>query len=219
MNEVKSSGITPDALQEQLRAQRDLFNEDHSTRLHRAISWWRAALEQEVNPDLQFITAWISLNACCLTSENLMSETDFLPLLQRIVALDKEQAIYNMLWHEYSNTIKALIKNPYVYAPFWAAQRGECDDWKNQFDRSSVEALNYLSRKRIPELLNITVDRLNVLRSQVLCGGATYQSRINREQVETGAQLLMTLLPVMLNIMLVNPDEPWGELAYPIVVG
>jgi hypothetical protein len=122
-----------------------------------------------------------------------------------------------MLWHEYSGPVKALIKNPYVYAPFWAAQRGQCDDWKIQFERSSVEALNYLSRKRIAELLSLTLDRLNVLHNQVLCGGATYQSRVNREQVETGVQLLMSLLPVMLEIMLVNPDEEWGELAYPIV--
>ena len=38
--------MTPDELHERLRAQRDLFNEEHSTRLHRAISWWRAAQEQ-----------------------------------------------------------------------------------------------------------------------------------------------------------------------------
>jgi hypothetical protein len=217
MNTELTTGITPESLQNRLRDQRDLFHEEHSTRLHRAISWWRAALEQDGNPDLQFITAWVSLNACCLTSENLSEEMDFLPLIQRVVALDKEQAIYNMLWHEYSGPVKALIKNPYVYAPFWAAQRGQCDDWKTQFERSSVEALNYLSRKRIAELLSLTLDRLNVLHNQVLCGGATYQSRVNREQVETGVQLLMSLLPVMLEIMLVNPDEEWGELAYPIV--
>ena len=56
-----------------------------------------------------------------------------------------------------------------------------------------------------------------MLQDQVLGGGATFASQVNREQVETGAALLLSLLPVFLDIMLHNPDEDWGELAYPVV--
>mgnify|MGYP001204438368 CR=1 FL=1 len=225
--------MTPDDLHQRLREQRDLFNEAHSTRLHRAISWWRAAKEQDGNADLQFITAWIALSACSVTDESQAGEDGLLRLIERLVALDKEQAIYNMLWHQYSGPVKALLKNQFVYGPFWDAQRlnsggreyregkehrqGSVSDWKVRFERSSVEALNCLSRKKVPELLAITLERLGVLKAQVIGGGATFNSRVNREQVETGAGLLMTLLPVVLNIMLEHPHDDWGELAFPVV--
>jgi hypothetical protein len=215
--------MTPDELHERLREQRDLFNEEHSTRLHRAISWWRAAQDQQGNADLQFITAWISLSACCLTDESQPGNSSFLTLIEQLVSLDKEQAIYEMLWHQYSGSVKALIKNQFVYGPFWEAQRlaavnpATQSDWKERFERSSVEALNCLSRKKVPELLALTLERLSVLQKQVIGGGATFNSRVNREQVETGSSLLMTLLPVVLNIMLEHPHEDWGTLAFPVV--
>lgn len=208
--------LTPDLLQERLRAQRDLFNQDHSTRLHRANSWWRAAQQQGNDPDLCFISAWISLTACSVTGESA-TESDLLPLLRRLVELDRDERIYDLLWHTYSATVRALIKNPYVYAPFWEAQRGIRDDWRQAFERSSVDALNCLSRRNVAELLAITLERLSVLRAQVIGGGATYGSSVNREQVTTGGALLMSLLPVVLDIMLNHPHEEWGVLAYPVV--
>lgn len=208
--------LTPDLLHERLRAQRDLFNEEHSTRLHRAISWWRVAQQQSDDPDMCFISAWISLMACSVSAETA-GDDDALPLLRRLVELDQSERIYDLLWHTYSGPVRALIKNPYVYAPFWAAQRGECDDWRLLFERSSVEALNCLSRRKVAELLAITLERLSVLRAQVLGGGATYGSSVNREQVTVGGALLLSLLPVVLDIMLNHPHEPWGPLAYPVV--
>lgn len=61
------------------------------------------------------------------------------------------------------------------------------------------------------------LDRLQVLHNQVVGGGATYRSKINRQQVEDGAALMMTLLPIMIDIMLDAADHDWGELAYPVV--
>ena len=66
-------------------------------------------------------------------------------------------------------------------------------------------------------MLALTLERLSVLQEQVIGGGATFNSRVNREQVETGSSLLMTLLPVVLNIMLEHPHEDWGTLAFPVV--
>lgn len=208
--------ITPEGLKEQLRAQRDLFSEAHATRLHRAISWWRAALLQEDHTDLQFITAWISLNACALNADTTNRNASFLPLMQQLVRLDEDSCLYELLWNTYSGPVKSLIKNPYVYGPFWEAQR-HGGEWKPSFERDSVDALNCLSRKKVAELLSITLDRLGVLQDQVLGGGATCGSQVNREQVETAVSLLLSLLPVILRLMLEHPDEDWGELAYPVV--
>lgn len=212
-------------LKQQLRSQRDLFNQDHNTRLHRALSWLKAAGEQVEagNEDQAFINLWISFSACFYVE----GQTPVHGFLQQLVDMDKEKAIYDCLWHEYSGPVKALIKNPYVFDPFWQYQRSQVEQksgdenaenqWRAEFDQSSIEALNCLSREKVPELLAIVLDRLYVLRNQVLQGGATYQSSVNREQVQDGVKLLSSLMPIIIRIMLNANDKDWGELAYPVV--
>ncbi len=211
-------------LKQLLKQVTDQIGTLHSTRLHRSLSWMKAAAEQleDENDDLAFVNLWISFSACFYIEGRSIA-----PFITKLVELDREQKIYDCLWHEYSGSVKALIKNPYVYDGFWQAQRlmpNECQDsdeieqaWRSQFDQSSVEALNNLSRKKVPELFSIVLDRLYVLRNQVLQGGATYQSRINREQVRDGVAILACLMPIIVEIMLSAGQEDWGELAYPVI--
>ncbi|WP_231473323.1 hypothetical protein [Thalassolituus oleivorans] len=212
--------LSPDVLKQRLREQRDLFNQSHSTRLHRAISWWQAALDHSADDDMRFIAAWISFSACVVTDRNNLSlaeQSAFNDFIARLVALDSDERIYDCLWHQYSGSVKALIKNPYVFAPFWQSQRSGDEHWKSLFDQSSVAALNALSRRKVPELLAIVLDRLCVLHQQVVNGGATYKSQVNRDQVIDGGNLLLTLMPIIIAIMLDAADQEWGELAYPVV--
>ena len=93
------------------------------------------------------------------------------------------------------------------------------DSWRPIFEQSSVEALNFLSRKKVAPLFSIVLDRLLVLRNQVLQGGATYQSRVNRGQVSDGVNLLASIMPIIISIMLDRSDQEWGEVAYPVISG
>lgn len=208
-------------LKQQLDQQRDLFNQQHSTRLHRALSWLKAADEQVANDDLRFITLWISFSACFAVStgadESLQDEERFKLFITKLVDQDKQKKIYESLWHQYSGPVKALIKNPYVFLPFWQAQRSnDKESWQMDFDRSSVAALNALSRQQVPELLCIVLDRLYVLRDQLMQGGATWQGKVNREQVTDGVELLACLVPIIIEIMLNADDQSWGDIAYPV---
>ena len=211
-------------LKQILRAHRDDFTQVHSTRLHRSLSWLKAADEQlqAGNVDQGFINLWISFSACFY----IEGEESIAPFIEKLVALDDQQRIYACLWNEYSGSVKALIKNPYVFAEFWQAQRlkGEqkaagdkVDAWRAGFDQSSVEALNCLSRKKVAPLFSIVLDRLYVLRNQVLQGGATYQSQVNREQVGDGVVLLSNIMPIIISIMLNSSEEDWGDIAYPVI--
>ena len=66
-------------------------------------------------------------------------------------------------------------------------------------------------------ILLVVFDRLYVLRNQLVHGGATWNSSINRAQVKDGAAVLGWLLPVFIDIMLENPDQDWGKPFYPVV--
>jgi hypothetical protein len=210
-------------LKQDLRARRDDFTQVHSTRLHRSLSWLKASSEQlqTNNLDQAFINLWISFSACFY----IEGEESIASFIEKLVALDDEHRIYTCLWNEYSGSVKALIKNPYVFAEFWQAQRlkneQEEDDivsaWRISFDQSSVEALNCLSRKKVAPLFSIVLDRLYVLRNQVLQGGATYQSQVNREQVGDGVVLLASIMPIIISIMLNSSEEDWGDIAYPVI--
>jgi len=218
-------------LKPQLEAKLEELSPENATRLHRALSWLHCAEQQRSNADMQFVSLWIAFKACYslgddhATDESLNEREVFKQFIQKLVGHDKFQKIHHCLWVEFSGSIKALIRNPYVFHPFWQAQRQKQKgqggvseiDWKQAFDQSSVDALNYMSRQKIPELLAIVLDRLYELRNQIIDGGATYRSSVNREQVEDGAGLLMTLMPIVIEIMLLNSDEEWGEIYYPVV--
>ncbi|EAT11576.1 hypothetical protein HF888_12355 [Bermanella marisrubri] len=212
-----------ETLKSSLKEKRGELSETHATRLHRAISWLKCAEEQSENPDLQLISLWIAFNACYAVdeggSESLAEQFAFQRFVSKLVRHDQSQAIYACLWQTYSGPVKALIKNPYVYHGFWLAKRRDIEDesWSEQFDRSSVEALNFLSRQNVEGLLGIVLDRLFVLRNQVIHGGATYQSQINRTQVSDGVKLLGALVPTVLEIMLDTPEEDWGDIYYPVI--
>jgi len=59
--------------------------------------------------------------------------------------------------------------------------------------------------------------RLYQMRNQLIRGGATYKSSVNRDQIIDSANLLSRLIPLIIEIMLDHPDEAWGEIYYPVV--
>lgn len=214
-------------LHEQLRAIRNSLPKPHAVRLHRAVSWLACAEAQQENPDLQFISLWIAFNACYSVDEErpqCLGERDvFQRFTHKLVKHDAESKIHNCLIKTYTGPVRTLISNQYVFAPFWEAQRlisksqPDTTDWKSRFDKSSKTAMTFLMEKKIPELLGVVLDRLYVLRNQLMHGGATWNSNVNRQQVKDGCSIMMTLMPAIIETMMAAKDEDWGEIFYPVV--
>ena len=77
--------------------------------------------------------------------------------------------------------------------------------------------MQFLMEGRTDAVLSIVFDRLYVLRNQLVHGGATWNSGVNREQVRDGARILMALIPAIIERMLDHPELDLGEIAYPVV--
>jgi hypothetical protein len=59
--------------------------------------------------------------------------------------------------------------------------------------------------------------RDHVLRNQLVHGGATWNGSVNRAQVKDGANIMMSFVPVIIELMLLHPEEDFGEILYPVV--
>lgn len=202
------------------RAERDKYPEHLSLRVHRALSWLNRA-EQCEDDDGRFIFLWISFNAAYAneTGEIRIPEgrrvSDF---LKRLVDMDSQQQLANIVWHNYSNTIRLLLDNPYVFQPYWDNQNGLPDsgDWQLQFDAARRASHNALANRDTSTVLNIIFNRLYTLRNQLIHGGATFDSSVNRKQLNDGASLLGDVVPVIIGIMMDNAQQHWGEACYPV---
>ena len=66
-------------------------------------------------------------------------------------------------------------------------------------------------------MLAIILARLYTLRNQLMHGGATWRSSVNRDQIRDGTEILADLVPRVIHLLIVNPDEDWGDPCYPVV--
>ena len=204
------------------RAHREGFSTALSLRTHRALSWLDRA-EQEADPDSKFIFLWISFNAAyaneILDRRGFSEKRLLLQFLNRLVDLDGGRLLYRAIWDQFPKSIRLLINNRYVFQPFWDYQNRLIseDEWRQMFERSTSAAIRALGRMNTKKVVAIVFDRLYVLRNQIVHGGSTWSSAVNRSQVEDGAQILGLVVPIIIHLMMGNPNQLWGDPCYPVV--
>lgn len=198
-----------------------LTPESTNVRLYRAVSWLICASEQSKQPDLAFISHWIAFNALYAADVDPVSPTAererFRIFIRKLVSHDEHNRIYSILWEKFSGSLRVLIENKYLFKTFWDHQRGLTSGWEQSFQRANEAAMHHLNDRRVSEFLEIVLDRLYILRNQLVHGGSTFRSSVNRESVKTGHRVLELLIPAFVDIMMKNPGEDWGEIHFPVV--
>ncbi|MDB4493250.1 HEPN domain-containing protein [Pseudomonadales bacterium] len=207
-----------ESLKVELRESREAMTSDHAVRLHRALSWLLAAEKYSASDDdISFVNLWISFNACYAIGNKDDRERDrFTDFTKKIVLLDKEEAIYQCIWNNYSSFVRLLINNHYVFGPFWHSQKAGNSDWEKKFSHSKKIATHSLANSNVPVLLSIILDRLYILRNQLIHGGSTHNSKVNRDQVINGKKMLLELMPIFIKLMMMSEDD-WGEVEFPVI--
>jgi len=208
-------------LKTHLKAAMERHDEHSRIRLHRALSWLARAEREAEDPDARFIFLWIAFNAAYARQfGNETPEREQLGrFLAELVRFDTGERLKAAVFGQFSGPIRVLIDNPYVFQPFWNALRDHdsSDAWKIQFEAAKRAALAAVMAGRTEQVLGIVFDRLYVLRNQLVHGGATWNSQVNRGQIRDGAQLMGTLLPIVLQILIEHPELEIGEILYPVV--
>ena len=210
------------ALKEKQRALREGFPESLGLRIHRALSWLNRA-ELSDDDDSQFIFYWIAFNAAYAGDVGEISlageRTAFQDYFSKIIAVDRSNQIYAAIWDTFSGPIRVLLQNQFVFQPFWNFhnQVPGCEDWEERFSKSQSRVRSALRDQDTQLVLSIVFDRLYVLRNQLVHGGATWNSSVNRKQVQDGRRIIGTLVPIFVDLMMDNPDIPWPAPHYPVV--
>ncbi|GAB4385861.1 hypothetical protein [Albidovulum sp.] len=206
------------------RAIRGGFPENMGLRVHRAISWIGRAESCGEDHDARFLFLWIAFNAAYASEEQFQlaapsERAAFADFFERLVRLDGEARIYRALWQKFHGPVRLLMQNRYVFHPFWQHHNGIAGhaDWEARFTAAARSFAAAFQQGDCARVLSFVFDRLYVLRNQLMHGGATWNSGVNRAQVRDGAAILGFLLPVFVDIMMDNPQADWGRPFYPVV--
>ncbi|WP_210394647.1 HEPN domain-containing protein [Motiliproteus sediminis] len=216
-------------LKQRHREERQRYHPNLSLRVHRALSWLGKA-ERDVEQgdyDSAFVFYWIAFNAAYASdlssvqasADKLCEAERFGDFVRKLCGLDRDNRLYEWVWHEFSDNIRLLLNNPYVFQPFWDVHSGRSParDWQQEFQAANRAASRALGQKDTPAVVSITLSRIYTLRNQMIHGGATYASGVNREQVRTAKRFLQGFVPIIITLMMDNPDTLWGDACYPVV--
>ena len=222
LKSITESSLQHSVLKQRHRQVRDGHPASLTLRVHRALSWLNRA-EQAEDVDGKFIFLWIAFNAAYAQelddNDRTSDKATFKAFLQKLCDLDASKRIDELIWKEFSGSIRTLLDNPYVFNPFWEFQRGRIDEseWKDRFASAKKSAQSALANGNTPMLLWLVFNRLYTLRNQLIHGGATWDGKVNRDQLRDCTRLLGKLVPVIIAVMMDNPNAMWGDAVYPVV--
>lgn len=208
-------------LKERHREIRDGQPEALRLRIHRALSWLTRSEHESNDLDTRLILQWIALNAA-YAREFGREETErdrVRGFIEALVKLDEQKRLHQALFQQFSGPIRTLIDNKFTFEPFWTAMRTHDSSgrWEESFSNGKKAALAAVMQGDTTKVLGIVFDRLYVLRNQLVHGGATWNSQINRAQIADGTAILGTLVPLVLTIMMEHPKQNYGDVLYPVV--
>ena len=215
-----------DRLKRRQRLEREGWPNNLGLRVHRALSWLHGAegLDAQHDLDGRFIYLWIAFNAAYATDiEERHRESEqqtFRGFVEKLARLDSEKKRFDALvWQEFPGSIRVLLDNEYVYADFWRSQNGALpkDAWKSSFEAANRAARLALGRQDTVTVLSIVLSRIYTLRNQLIHGGATRGSSVNREQLKDCTNLMARLVPLVIELMMDHPETLWGDACYPVV--
>jgi len=157
--------------------------------------------------NMRALTAWVAIRTCRRRGR-------IQPLARKEISgrtlRDREETC---------RPISMPMENRYVFEPFRRALREHdaSNRWEEKFAGSKKAAMAAVMNGETGTVLSIVFDRLYVLRNQLIHGGATWNSQVNRAQVKDGAHILFFIVPALIALMIDHPDIDFGDVLYPVV--
>ena len=208
------------------RLVREDSENDLRVRIHRACAALRQGERAESDgtaegQDASIVFRWVALNALYgdwdwdagMPARDRQSLDRFTSEITRV---DTEKRIRQTL-EAHAEDARALLESPFLIERFW--RDGEWDQIRPR--RGRARTFNEeLRDERTGAALHRILMVLYFLRCQIVHGGATMGSSVNRVTVDPAARLLRALSGQIIAVSMNQGLEMgWGELCYPPVPG
>jgi hypothetical protein len=213
--------LSPDALKARFKAlclETNNVHQNWQIRVHRSLSWCKRATQFGADqPEAKYLFLWIALNALYGRWNAAKNAPDVeghsrQELLRRVCEADAPT--FGQFLRRHRGLVKCILGNPYLSAVFWRdPDHPKAMGW-------ATEDVNYLDRNLkngdFGKVLGQVLDRLFVLRGQIVHGASTGGSRLNRSSVQSSLQLLEQFVPLVQRTAIEHcRGDDWPALCYP----
>ncbi len=188
-------------------------------RFHRACSWLQRAEtnEDDNDPDSVLVNRWIAFNAMYgQWDENRRepkSDRDCWRLfMDRLLAIDETGHLQGVL-EEYRPLVLKILDDEYLSRYFWEQPTAQ---QARKAKKARFDAPTWYYEKRWSLIVDRLLERIYLLRCQLVHGAATHGSRLNRTALRNCATMMHYLVTAALRTLIDHgADEDWGPMCYP----
>ena len=181
------------------------------------MSWLGRAEQMDDEIDLALVTQWIAFNALYgqwdeAAGEPLHDRECWRVFLERILGLDADGRIRAVLQAD-QRLVMSLFEDKYLSDFFW---RDPTKKRAGQSQKVKYEARTWYVEGNWALILDHVIDRIYLIRCQLVHGAATYRGKLNRVALRRCSTMLGHVLQAMLVVMIDHgADEDWGIMCYP----
>ena len=188
-------------------------------RFHRACSWLQQAEEMTTAEllDALLVHQWVAFNSLYGVWDGTVGipttdQVSWKQFLSRLLTLDADRALAGLL-QDHKPLVLSLLEDEYLDRLFWSDPSPQT---ARRAKRWRQEALTWYLEGRWGLVLERVLDRVYLLRCQLVHGAATCGGRLNRTPVRRATLFLARFLPAMLQVWIDHgSDLDWGPMCYP----
>ncbi len=218
------SATTVEQLRDRWKPHKDCFAakggvQPTAIRFHRACSWM-AQVEKDpegTDHDLGLISLWISLNSLYgqWDDQKKTPKPDrecWQAFVDTILQLDDSSYVADAL-SEHKRLVMTLLEDEYLSNFFW---KEPSTKRAGQSKKAKYDAQGWYVEKRWVMILDQVLDRIYLMRCQLVHGAATYGGQLNRASLRRCVMMIQRLLPAFLMVWIDHgTDQDWGQMCYP----
>ncbi|NND97178.1 MAG: hypothetical protein HKN47_07610 [Pirellulaceae bacterium] len=188
-------------------------------RFHRACSWIQLAEQCEDPSDLDqvLLSQWIAFNALygqwdAGKREPRPDRASWRQFSDRMLRLDNGNQIVDALVNN-KRLVITIFEDEYLCDHFW---EDPSDRQATKSRQAKFKARSWYVEGRWTVILDDLLERIYLLRCQLVHGAATYNSALNRVAIRRCSLMMEHLLRSFLLVWVHDgSDENWGEMCYP----
>ncbi len=188
-------------------------------RFHRACSWLGQveANEHAESDDLSLISLWIAFNSLYgrwdpKRREPRPDRDCWRKFVDAILELDTTGYMSSMLIDN-KRLVLSLLDDEFLSGFFWQepSQRRA-----GQVRKAKRRAQAWYVEQRWVKILDEVLERVYLMRCQLVHGAATYRGKLNRTSLRRCILLMKKLVPAFLEVWIDHgADHDWGPMCYP----